>query len=186
MPDSPADLVQRLINAEEITPALRSSYKAELDAMLHPKLTARTAAPGIVLLVILAACIVGLVRNMLFYEAEPLLLAGWSVLAVAFAWAATLIARDLWLRTHSRTSQFSISRLLTAAAGTITVVALLLGMNKPSDPASTFNALYVFVFYIACIAWSLDNRIAAAELAAREQLLRIECRLVDLAERSKK
>jgi hypothetical protein len=48
-----------------------------------------------------------------------------------------------------------------------------------------FNAFLVFVFYVACISWSLDSRIAAAELAAREQMLRIEYRLADLAERLK-
>jgi len=61
---------------------------------------------------------------------------------------------------------------------------LLVGIGKPSDPASLFHAFYVFVFYVTCIAWSLDNRIAAAELAAREQMLRIECRLADLAGRA--
>jgi hypothetical protein len=186
MSDKSADLVQRLINAEAITPALRSSYQAELETMLHPKFTPRTAVPAILLLMVLAACVIGLVRNMLFHEAAPLVLVGWVVLASSFTWAGALIARDLWLKKHSRKSQFSISRLLSAAAGTITVVALLIGLSKPSDPASTFNAFYVFVFYVACIAWSLDSRIAAAELAAREQMLRIECRLADLAERLQK
>jgi hypothetical protein len=183
MTDKPAELVQRLINAEEMSPALRRSYQAELETMLRPQITVRSALPGIVLLLILVVCIAGLVRNMFYFEAEPLVLLGWGVLALSFACAAFLIARDLWLKKHSRTSQFSISRLLTAAAGTITVVALLIGMNKPSDPASMFSAFYAFVFYVTCIAWSLDNRIAAAELAGREQMLRIECRLADLGQR---
>jgi hypothetical protein len=43
----------------------------------------------------------------------------------------------------------------------------------------------VFVFYFTCAAWVTTNRIAAAELAAREQMLRIECRLADLTDRLK-
>lgn len=183
--DPSADYVQRLLDAEEISPALRSSYQAELETMLHPKLTPRTALPGIVLMMILAGFAIGLVRNILFVDAEPLILAEWSVVAVAFAWAASLIVRDLWRKSHSRKTQYSISWILTGATGTITVVALLLGMSKPSDPASMFNAFFAFVSYIACLAWSLDSRIAAAELAAREQMLRIEYRLADLAEHLK-
>jgi hypothetical protein len=49
--------------------------------------------------------------------------------------------------------------------------------------ASTFNTLFVFVFYFSCAAWVTSTRIAAAELAAKEQMLRIEYRLADLAER---
>jgi hypothetical protein len=54
---------------------------------------------------------------------------------------------------------------------------------EPDKPASMFNAFFIFVFYYACSEWAVQNRIAAAELAAREQMLRIECRLADLAER---
>jgi hypothetical protein len=57
------------------------------------------------------------------------------------------------------------------------------GLRAPSDPASTFGVLYGFALLTVCIAWSLQNRMAAAELASREQMLRIECRLADLADR---
>jgi hypothetical protein len=94
--------------------------------------------------------------------------------------------RDLRKRKHSRRSVFSIAILLTTTAGTLTVVALILGLRAPSDPKSLFGAFYVFVFYFACAMWALESRIAAAELASREQSLRIECRLADLAERMQK
>ena len=58
-----------------------------------------------------------------------------------------------------------------------------MGLNEPDKPASMFNAFFVFIFYYACSEWAMYNRIAATELAAREQMLRIECRLADLAER---
>jgi hypothetical protein len=38
------------------------------------------------------------------------------------------------------------------------------------------------VFYFACSEWAVHHRIAAAELAAKEQMLRIECRLADLSQ----
>jgi hypothetical protein len=182
MSDKPVDLVQRLINAEEISPALRRSYQAELDAMLAPPLTARKAVPGVFLLVVLVGGVAALTRNLIVVDAEPLVQAGWLALLVGFGGAAYLIARDLWLKKHSKKSLFAVTHLITGAAGMITVVALLRGMSAASDPASTFHALFALVFYIACLFWNLDSRIAAAELAAREQMLRLEYRLAELSD----
>jgi hypothetical protein len=181
MIDKSTDFIRRLTTAQDVSPALRASYQAELDSMLEPKLTPSRALPGVGLLMILVVCVVGIIRNMLLYEVKPLVLVSWGVMAVAFSAAAFYIVRDLWRGTHSQKSVFSIGHILTFAAGTITVAALLIGISEPANPASTFNAFFVFVFYFACSEWAVHNRIAAAELAAREQMLRIECRLADLA-----
>jgi hypothetical protein len=183
MSDQSDQLRRLLIESEEISPALRKSYQEELDAMLNPKLTPRRAAPGVLLLVILLACTAGIVRNMLVYDVNPVVLLGWSAMVLGFVCAAYYIARDLWFRRHRPKTVFSIAHVLTGTAGAITVVSLIIGLAKPSDPASMFGAFYTFVFYFACTSWSLDSRVVAAELAAREQMLRIEYRLADLAGR---
>lgn len=182
-PDPSVDYVQRLLDAEEISPTLRKSYQSELDAMLAPALTPRKAAGGVTLLVILLAGVVALLRNLLVVEAEPLARIGWLALLAGFGGAAYLISRDLWLKKHSKKSQFAITHLIAGAAGLLTAVTMLRGMGAPADPASTFHVLFALVFYIACLFWNLDSRIGAAELAAREQMLRIEYRLANLAER---
>jgi hypothetical protein len=182
MSDKPVDLVQRLINAEEISPALRRSYQAELDAMLAEPLTPRKAAPGVFLLIILVIGVAALIRNLLFVNAKPLVQVGWLALLIGFGGAAYLIARDLWLKKHSKKSLFAVTHLICGAAGMLTVVAMLRGMGAASDPASTFHVLFALVFYIACLFWNLDSRIAAAELASREQMLRLEYRLAELSD----
>jgi hypothetical protein len=184
-PKSSADYIQRLLDAEEISPTLRSSYQSELNAMLAPALTPRKAAAGATLFAILLVGVVALLRNLLVVEAEPLVRVGWLALLVGFSGAAFLVARDLWLKKHTRKSQFAVTYLITGAAGMLTVVAMLRGMSEPADPASTFHVLFTLVFYIACLFWNLDSRIAAGELASREQMLRIEYRLANLAERLK-
>lgn len=181
MTDKSTEFREQLFSAQEMSPALRASYQEELDRMTNPKLTPRSAVVGSLLLILLLVCTAGIVRNMFVYDPGPLTLIGWGTMAATFAYVSFLIIRDLWPRKHSPKSVFSISHALTFAAGTLTVVVLLIGLQKPSDPASTFNALYVFVFYVACVEWSTQSRIAAAELAAREQMLRIECRLADIA-----
>jgi hypothetical protein len=186
MNDKSSQFIQRLTSAEEISPALRASYQAEMDAMLEPKLSMRPALIGVAMAVGLAVCTVLIVRNMFIYDVNALTLVSWVTLAVAFASAAYLIARDLWRGKHSPKAVFSIGHILNFAAGAITACSLLMGLAKPSDPASMFNAFFMFVFYFACSEWAMQNRIAAAELAAREQMLRIECRLADLSDRFSK
>ena len=183
MPNQPTELRQKLLDAQEMSPALRASYEEELDRTLNPKLTPRSASIGALLLVLLVVCTLALVRNILVVDVGPLTLVGWAIMAAAFSYASYLIVRDLWQRKHSPKSVSLIAQSLYLAAAAITVVALLLGLQKPSDPASTFNAFFVFVCYVACLAWTIVNRLAAAELAAREQMLRIEYRLAELADK---
>jgi hypothetical protein len=186
MNDKSSQFIQRLTSAEELSPALRASYQAEMDAMMEPKLSTRPALIGMAMAVALIICTVLIVRNMFVYDVNALTLTSWATLAVAFASAAYLIVRDLWRGKHSPKSAFSIGHILNFAAGAITVCSLMMGLAKPGDPASMFNAFFVFVFYFACSEWAVHNRIAAAELAAKEQMLRIECRLADLSERLSK
>jgi hypothetical protein len=174
---------ERLLGAQKLSKDLESAYRKEIDHMVHPPMTARSATPGVVLMVLLLTCAVLIVRTAVVHPVGPLLLTGYVVLALAFVWAAVLIIRDLRKRRHSQKSTASVVGALTAAAGTITVVALLMGLKNPSDPKSLFGAFYVFVFYFACAVWALEARVKSAELASREQGLRIEYRLADLAER---
>jgi hypothetical protein len=180
MTDKPSQFVQRLTSAQDLSPALRASYQAELEGMLEPKLSIRPALIGIAMAAGLAICTVLIVRNIFIYEVNALTLVSWVTLATAFASAAYLIVRDLWRGKHSSKAVFSIGHIFNFAAGAVTAASLLMGLSKPSDPASMFNAFFMFVFYFACSEWTVHNRIAQAELAAREQMLRIECRLADL------
>jgi hypothetical protein len=183
MPEAPDEFREELLDMQDTTPTLREGYQRQLDAMLHPPMTWRSAAPGVMLLVMLLVCVAGIIRAFVVYPPGVLVGMAWAVLALVFTWVSALIVRDLWRKKHSTKSAFSVAGALYFAAGCLTVVALIRGLRAPSDPASTFNALYVFVFYVACGAWSIESRIAAAELSNREQMLRLESRLVDLAER---
>jgi len=184
MPTESDDFRQQLLNVEKVSPPLREAYRKEVDAMLHPPMSARSSAPGIALLVLLVTCTILIVRADLIYHVNSLLLVAHAVLAIAFVAASGFIVRDLRKWKHSHQSGSSVANLLTLAAGIVTVIALIRGLHAPGDPKSLFGAFYVFVFYFACAVWSLERRIASSELAAREQSLRIECRIMDLVERS--
>jgi len=186
MPNPSEEFRAQLLDVQTVSSALRESYQKRLDALIHPPLTRQSSILGTILLILLLGCSALIVRADVLHHVGPLMLVGHLTLAVAFLTASFYIVRDLRKRKQSRTSVSSIAGILTVAAGILTVVALLLGLSHASDPKALFGAFYVFVFYFACTTWSLDSRIAAAELSGREQALRIECRLADLAERLQK
>lgn len=186
MTDRSNQFREKLLNLQEISPSLRDAYREELHAMMRPRLTKRAATIGSVLLLLLLGCTALIVRADVVYHVRGFWLAGHIALAAGFVCASLYILRDLRSFRQSRNSIRAISGVLTAAAGTITVAALLIGLRAPADPKSLFSAFYVFVFYFACAVWALESRISSAELTAREQSLRIEYRLADLAERLEK
>lgn len=186
MPHEPTEFRKHLLDAQAVTPALRDAYNKELHAMLHHQLTLRSR-------ILLGALLVGIVggvalgcRSILFYDRGPFIY-GVALTFTALCTAAALsIVRTLWRGVVPWKSYFQVAGIFTAAAVLMTVLALLSGLRNPSDPASAFGVLYAGVFLVVCIAWSLNDRIAAADLAARERLLRIEWRLADLSDRGSK
>jgi hypothetical protein len=186
MNDKSSKFIEQLMHTESISPALRASYQAELETMLQPKLKRGQKLTGILLFVGLAGGVGGVVRNLLVVTARPIVIAGWLVLAATFAIAAYVVGRDLWRGKSSPKSEYSIPYALRFAAAAITVMSLLAGLGAPDKAAAMFGSFYVFIFYFACSEWAVHTRIAAAELTAKEQMLRIECRLAELSERLSK
>jgi peptidoglycan/LPS O-acetylase OafA/YrhL len=172
-----------LFEAEVVTPALRDAYRSDLDAMLHDTLTPQKRVPGAVLLVLLIFGALGEVWTMIVHSGDTRFYVAATTMLIAFAFGAAWVARDLWRGKSVRKSSYKFADLFYGAAGVLTVVQLMHGMFAPGDPKSMFGAFFMFVFLFVCSGWSLINRISASELSLREELLRIECRMADLAER---
>ena len=183
MPNNSSDLRDQLLSAETMTPALRESYRQKLDGMLHPPMTWRSALPGVAMLVVLLPIPVLIARVEMRHYAGILTLSAHAVFAAACLFVCFLVLRDIRRRKHSRLSTLSAANALTAAAGLMTIASMLLGLRAPASPKSLFDVFFLFIFYFACSMWSLDSRIQASELSAREQALRLEYRIADLAER---
>lgn len=183
MPNEPTDFRQRLFDSQEMTPSLRDAYRQELDGILHQTHTPRSRIGGITLLVICLAIVIGEIRALLVYPGGPSFWIGALTMLVACAVVAAWVARDLWRGKSLRKDAFKVSEIFYGAASILVLVQCFRGLRAPSDPASTFGILFVFIFLFVCATWGLANRIAAAELSAREQSLRLECRLADLADR---
>jgi|SRR4051794_29845955 hypothetical protein len=174
---------QQLFEVEEMTPSLRDAYRRELDTLLHETFTPRKRLPSILFLLIIVVGAVGEIWTMCVHSGDSRFYVSATTMLIAFAIGAAWIARDFWRGKSVRKDSYKFADVFYAAAGVLTVVQLFHGMFAPADPRSTFGALFMFVFLFVCAGWSFINRISAAELAAREHMLRIECRIAELAER---
>jgi peptidoglycan/LPS O-acetylase OafA/YrhL len=185
MPTNPPsdDFRQQLFDAQQMTPALRDAYRRELDGIVHEVHTARSRSGAAILLVICIAAVIGEIWALFHYPGSTTFYVGAITMLLACAGAAAWIVRDFYRGRSVRKESFKMADLFYGAAGILTVVSLMHGLSRHHDPAATFDAFYVFVFLTVCAHWALGNRIAAAELSAREQALRLETRLADLAER---
>lgn len=183
MPDKSTNLRNRLLDAQEMTPELRDECHKALAAMLEHTLTPRARLSLFALLLLMLTFTAVGLRGLLFYYPGPLIYGVWIMFTVSCAGGASWIGRSIWRGRFLWSSYFPLADAFAVAATVITVLALAFGSRAPSDPTSVFGALYAFAFLAISIAWSLHNRIAAAALASREQTLRIECRLADMARR---
>lgn len=183
MPNEPADFREQLVAAQQMTPSLRDGYRRELDAILFETHTPRSRLPAIVLLIICLGVVAAEIRALLIYHGSPTFYIGAVTMLLACAAAMAWIGRDLLRGRSLRKQSLKFPDLFYGAASILLVAELLHGLRAPADPASTFSVLFVFAFFAVCTNWSFSSRITAAELALREETLRIECRLADLAER---
>lgn len=183
MTDKPTDFREQLLGAQGMTPTLRDAYRQELEKLTNEKHTARSRTVAITFLVICVGVVLAEVRALIFYPGGVTFYLGAITMLLVCAAAAVWLVRDLLRGQSVRRQSFKVAEMFYGAAGILTVAALTHGLSKPSDPASTFNAFYVYVFLAVCANWALGNRIGAATIETREHLLRIESRLADLAER---
>lgn len=173
---------ERLFDAQGMTPELREAYRKELDEIVYQAHTARSRIGAVTFLVICLVIVVGEIRAVIVYPGGPRFWIAAGTMLVACAVTAVWITRDLWRGRSVRKESFKVADLFYGAAGLLTVVQCFRGFRAPSDPASMFGVFVMFVFLFVCAVWGLGNRISAAELSAREQSLRLECRLADLAD----
>jgi hypothetical protein len=187
MPDNSSDFRDRLLASQPITPALREEFHKELDSILNHRLTPRTRLAtwgGLAgSLAFTGLC----VRSLLSPKAN----AGSMIVAGAVAAASLMMA--LWLVRvlrqggFARRTSFAVVEWIgSIVVAGVVLVTMLGGMATPSDPASTFAAIWGLMLLIVGFAWGTGNRISAATLETREHFLRLESRIADLGERLSK
>lgn len=171
----------RLLAAQQTSPALREEYRRELDALLNHRLTPRTRLLTWAALLAAVLATGFCARGLIVYPREWIVNGTFTAVC---GMVALWLGRVLWQGGFARRASFAVIEGLGGiATGAFLLVTLFRGMSAPSDPSSTFGAIMAVLLVMTGFAWGTGNRIAAAKLETREHLLRIESRLAELSER---
>jgi hypothetical protein len=80
--------------------------------------------------------------------------------------------------------QLRLGKIMSAGAFLLIVISFLYGCGDPvHNPEATWFGVYALAAFVFTSSINLWNRIVAADQHAKEQMLRIEYRLAELAER---
>ena len=178
----PDDLAARLLDAEPVSPARRQRLEQEINAMFENKLSHggrvywSVSLAAAVALAALGAAVLAWGRM------DGPLRAVWWVYTLANVGFVVLAAGVL------RAGRLDVRRFASwgklSPALTLLIVILLLA-RAVAEP--TTEAVLWVLFGITCLIVALTvvlySRMTAAELVQREQLLRVELRVVELTER---
>ncbi|MFO0944050.1 MAG: hypothetical protein U0930_25220 [Pirellulales bacterium] len=180
MSDRSPMIREKLLDVQEMSSELRDLYRSKLTPMLEHQLSPRSRVGLVALLVLLILFVTVGLRSLIFFDPGPFIYSVWAIFTTICAGGALWIAASLWYGSFLWQSYWKLADGFTLGIALITVLSLRMGVNESSSVAAS---LCVFPLLGICIAWSLHNRIAAAELTSKEHMLRIECRLTELSKR---
>ena len=184
MPDEPTEFRERLIDAQQMTPALREEYRKELDALFNCRLTPRGRALTVGGIIVALAFTALTVRGLVFHHDKPGMKLIFPIYLACCLGTAAWLGWVLWQGGFARRTSYAVIEGIGGIfTGTYITVVFLRGMHTPSDPANLMAAIWAVMLIVVGFAWGTGNRIAAAALETRAHLLRMESRLADLAVR---
>src|SRR5439155_19121246 len=129
----------RLLEAQQTTPAMREEYRKQLRAILNHDLTPRTRLltwAGLVLSLAAAGLCVG---SMVVHHAKSDVKIILPSYAAVFVLLAVWLGRVLWKGGFARRTSYAVVEWLGSIfVGVFVSVTLLRGMQHPSDPAATY------------------------------------------------
>lgn len=183
--ESPNSFRDRLLQAEQVSPAHKEKYDKEVREMLEQKLT------GARRLAYIGSAAIGIGFALLFGTLAIIVPKGFPI-AGRFIFAMGAIFGLAWAVFAGgivRKGVINLKTDPTAMAGmswglcVIVVTVLMLAQRDFPDPITGVSALVIgLIFLVMAAVFMIFNRIDQAGLKTREKLLEIEYRLADLAE----
>lgn len=180
--DEPAELRAHLLSAEPADAGRMEKLRMEADSMYIKKLTrAGRAWWWISLVAAVVFAVYGAVALAHLSQADVPLQAIWwlyTVSNVAMIGLAVFVLKRNALDFRHMAAAGKIS---PAASLIVSVLLLVRTISEPSIPALAW-AIFGIVWLVFSLAIALYNRVIGAELATREQVLRLELRVAELME----
>ena len=175
---------ERLLAAEGVDAVKMTRLRNELTNVFTAKLTSRGICWWVaglcssLLFAAWGACI-------LFSDAgmDDFLTAIWWIYTAANVLMAAFSGYVLWRKEFDYRWGLTLSKLSPAASLIIALLIIMRAVTEPTVSALAWALFGLILLSFFALAITLYNRIVVADLGNREQLLRLELRLVELAER---
>lgn len=175
-----------LMELETMSPHLRDKYKQEVKAMIERKLTPAQRAMwtfsvflGFVFLVVFGWAVL--------ISAGKIPLIGTVIFTLgAIGGLIEMVVSVVLLKRGSfhAVRDSNISTFVPFAVVLVAMIALLIWGQSTDDQLTAIQmVLFALVFLVLAVMFMIGNRVNQAEWKLREQLLRIELELAELAEK---
>jgi hypothetical protein len=173
---------QRLIEIEPLSTKRNEDLQKEIQAMFEPKMSAWEKFYWSFGVLGCAMNAVGCIAFAVFAPAELAMKAVWGALGVGNAVAAVFVLRRMRKGSMNLQQQFAAGKAAVGVAMFIAVLILINAINNPSLQNLAWGLCGVIGLVLAA-AIAIHNRVLSAELNSREQLLQLQYRLAELAEK---
>jgi hypothetical protein len=179
---SERELRDKLVNLEPLHAARQTQFQHEVEAMFDPKMSVRerwywiASVTGSVLFVVMA------IWQVLFVPMAMVPKLIWLVFGILNVGMIVFVARSLGRGSMNVRHQFALGKI---SVGVTLLIVLSVIANAVAHPSSENLAWALFAVTWLILATSIlvHNRIIASDLNHKEQSLRLEYRLAELAER---
>jgi hypothetical protein len=171
-----------LLAQEPVNENRQKQFEREVTQMFEQKLTMSSRSYWIASLIGSALFVVGVMPSIISHQTDPI------ARSIRVATAVLIIGAGIFGGYVLRRGkldirwQFVWSKIVVALSLVIVLLTLVNAANTPTIPSLVW-ALFGLVWFILAISMTVFNRVIQAELAQREQLLKIQFKLEDLLER---
>ena len=174
----------RLLSAEQTTPAFREKYEREVKAMLLKTLTPAQRFAWWFSTVMSIGLFAGFGYVAVTAAKLPIIVRGafalGAIAGLAWGIVAGKIARTGVM--HRKIHPNVLTGAVWVFMVLFTVVMLLVTAKHPDSVRSVYMLLYALAFYLMGLASLITNRIDQTYIRTEERLLEIELRLAELKE----
>jgi hypothetical protein len=177
-----SELRNRLVEIEPLSAERNEKLQREIQAMFEPKMSRwdkmywGASAAGSLLFAVVA------IPMVFVAPVSPVERKLWAIFGVLNAIVGVFLVWRVWKGSMHFGQQFAGSKWAPGVAMLIAVLLLINAVNNPTIENVAWE-LFGVMFLVLTLSIAVLNQVLSAELNSREQALKLEYRLAELAEK---